>query len=740
MLNPKEKIEPKESQSTETKSEIKLNIYSDKFSRDERKDILKIVKDDVEYGEKIQEPYIRQKELDLKHYHCVRPSELEGLIKKSWMSDKNLCLARAVSDSYQSTLLATTWNLESINYVFTRANDIDNRNNQEKFTKWGMGGQEANVAPEIKDFIYNRVNTGTSFFKIYKKVWEEWVDKRIPIKNKKGNTYKYDIKTEKERFEKGVIENISDIDDILMPEYGKNIQDLSFFIHILHLDGEKVLEYIDNKVFVPVDVEKYKKKLNNHAYSEKKRVLGEEKLKNLGITLDTMTSLDVRRLPITLHEWYGQYTKNGKTEKYRFIVDVCNDEFLSGKPLRKISRSGKIPFVGGSLFNEPGNIRGVSLIQIITPIINAFNCVFNQKADFQYVTNCPFGFYNPEEGYTKQAFDLEPMICYPVNGKPSESIYFPNLQRSMAWAESDMRMLLEVLERLTGAASYFSSRTNQSKTLGQDMLIDKNSETRFGLAEFGIRNNVCEAIGMWFQLYQDYPPKGLAERVIGEDGKKIFPNLSTDSLRGNTAVQMTPDITSGSRAYRQQLQMWAFSTAQQMMWLNPQINPAGNWDLCSDTLRIMLNLSDNEIVRYLGEKPKAKYDESELDNEWYRFMNGEDFDPPEGETALALQHAEGHKKQKEGKYHLLDEEYRPNFDAHLFKTIVNAMKFVKQMQMEQMANKMASSAIAQGGGGGMGVQQSIPQNMGIVAQNNAISAGNPNVAEKQSMQPNDEGM
>jgi hypothetical protein len=697
MLKPKDKIKEKqenpEQKTTETKSEIKIDIGSDAFTSEEREDIVKIVSADVEYGREIQTDYIKQKELDLKHYHCVKPSELEGLNKKKWMSDRNLGLARAVADSYQATLLATCWNPDSINFIATRTNDIDNRNNQEKFTKWGMGKQEANAFPEIDGFIHNRVVVGSSFLKIYRKVEEVWVDKRIPVKNKQGETYKYEIKTEKVKLEKGIIENIPDIDDILMPEYGKNVQELPFFIQILHLDGEKVLDYIKRKVFVPENVEEYKKKLYNHAYTDKVRVLGEEKLKALGMTSSSMSDLDVRRIPITIYEWYGEYTKGGRTEKFRFRVDTENNEFLSGKPLRKINRSGKIPFSGKGLCNEPGHIRGISLMQIIAPVVNAFNCVFNQKSDFQYVTNCPFGFYTPEEGYTKSEYELEPLVMYPV-ADPNK-VNIPNIQRSMAWAESDLRILFEVLERLTGAASYFSTRTNQSKTLGQDLLIDKNSETRFGLWVSRIMDDLKEAIAMWFELYQDFPPDGLAERILGEDGKKIFPNLSIDSLRGDTAVQMQPDTVAGSKAYKKQIAMWMLSAGQNMIWLNPQVNPSGNYNLCADTLKEMGNLSDNEVVRYLGEKPKAKYSESELNNEWYDFMNGKDFNPPEGETALALQHLEGHTKQKEEKYHELPEEYRPNFDAHLFKTMINAMKFIKGVQQEQVANQIASRSIMQ---------------------------------------------
>lgn len=705
MPKPKDEIKKEQPEKKETQivEEIGPQVESDKYTFQEKKEILKVTRADIEYGESIQEEYIEQKRKDLMHYHCAKPSELENLIKKAWQSDRNLGLARAVADSFQATYVATVWTPDTINFVANTALEIDNRTNQEKFTKWGMGNQEANTGPEVDGFVHNQIVVGGSFYKIYRKIYPEWVDKRIPVKNKDGKTIKYEIKTEKVTIQKGVIENIPDIDDILMPKYGKNIQELPFFVHILHLDGEEVLDYIDRKIFRVDDVKAYKKKFYNHAYNYKKRTLGEQKLKDLGINEASINDSDIRRIPIDIYEWYGYYTKNGRRERYRFYIDLTNEEMLGGKPLRKINRSGKIPFAGGSIWHEPGQLRGPSYMQIIAPIVNAFNNVFNQKSDFQYVTNCPFGFHNPDEGYTQQTYELEPNVSYPVSGEPSKSVYFPNLQRSMAWAESDMRILFEVLERLTGAASYFAVGQQRNKTLGQDLLVDKQSETRFGLGAKRIMAYNCEAISMWFELYQDYPPKNLAERVVGVDGKKLFPNLSIDSLRGDTGIQMTPDVVSGSRAYRKQLQLWVFQAGQQTLWLNPQINPKGNYNLTADTFKEILGISDNEVKRYLGPEPKSQFDEAELDNEWYRFMQGEDFEPPEGVTMIALQHLEGHTKQKAEKYHLLDEEYRPNFDAHYFKTVINVMKLMKNAQQETIANTIASQAIMQ--------REAMPQQM-----------------------------
>lgn len=683
------------SKETKTVDNIKMEMESDVLTAEERKEIIQMVRDDAEYGKVVQVDYVAQKVLDLKHYHMEKPSAIEGLDKEDWMSDRNLGLARATADSYQAVLLATCWTPDSINFVATTTNDIDNRVNQEKFTKWGMGKNEANAHPEIDAFIHNRVVQGFSCLKVYKKTWEEWVDRRIPVKNKAGKTYKWEIKTEKVKREKGVIENIDDIDDILMPEYGKNIQELSFFAQVLHLDGETILRYLDRKVFKPADKEKYKDKLYGKVYSEWESEIGAEKLEAKGITRESIGDVDVRRQILNPIEWYGYYTKNGRTERYRFIVDLDNDEVLSSKPVRKINRSGKIPYSGGSLDKEPGMIRGTSLMQLIAPVVNAFNNVFNQKSDFQYATNCPSGFYVPEEGNTKANFKLVPNILYPVSGPDAkQSVYMPNRQMSMAWAESDIRILFEVLDRLTGAASYFNTSQLRNKTLGQDMLVDKQSETRFGLWVSRIMEDIQEAVGMWFETYQDYPPKNLAERILGEKGEQLFKNLSIDDLRGNGSPQMTPDTVAGSKMFRKQLQMQAFAMGQQMVWLNPQINPKGNWNLCSDTWKELLGLTDDEVVRYLGPCPKGKFDEAQLANEWTKFMKGEDFDPPEGVTALSVQHMEGHQKQKDEKYNDLAEEYRPNFDAHLFKTMVNAMKFMKGVETEAMVNRMAMAQIA----------------------------------------------
>lgn len=262
----------------------------------------------------------------------------------------------------------------------------------------------------------------------------------------------------------------------------------------------------------------------------------------------------------------------------------------------------------------------------------------------------------------------------------------------MAWAESDIRIIFEIIERLTGAASYFlQTQRGISGTATRDIIVEKKTETRFGLWVSRIQSEFDEAITMWMNLYQDWAPPTLSERVLGKDGKKLFPNLSVASLRGNYRAYMEPDVTAGSKAFERQVMMMAIDRLAASPWVHPQINPKGNYNLWADFLRV---IGKYQAERYLGPEPKAEMGSSqEVKDEWARFLRGEAFDPPEGVSPLAIEHYVGHTSQKEEKYNDLDEEYRENFDAHLFKTFVNAMQFVQQKQSEQVADQVAFNMI-----------------------------------------------
>jgi hypothetical protein len=672
------------------------SVETDRFSPEEQKEIVKMVVQDSLSDIDAMAEWVQKRKKDLQMYNGEKPSVIENLNKKRWQSDRNMRLTTSVCDAFQATLLATCFNPDTIHVKATEPNDVNRKDDIETFTKWGLGPSESNIFKDVNDFIQNRIVQGFCVAKVYWKVWYEWIDRRIPKYGKpvlgvmgKRQFLGYDIKTEKVRFEKCVVDNVADMDDILIPSFGKNVQELNHLIHIVHLNGQDVVDYADRNIFVNVD-DKYVDSLKGACFDERIKVLGKEKANSLGLIVPSdISTSDLRQFPIDVYEWYGTYTKNGRTEKYRFTVEPVRMKFLAGKPLRKIPgcRNGKIPFVGGALRRIPGQVRGESLPTLVADICNAFNNIYNQKSDFQYVENCPFGFHKPDENFDKQVFELEPGVSYP--SEDPKNINFPNLSRSMAWVESDVNILLQMIERLTGAASYFQSRETQSKTLGQDMLIEKNMDTRFGLWVKDIIADLSELITMWLNMYQDCAPTTLGERVLGEDGKKLFPNLSIETLRGGYDVYLSPDIVAGSKMFEKQLAMFALEAVNTNVWFNPQINPRGNWQLTADSFK---KIGFMDIESYMPPKPPGELGTSaEVDKVWQQFMQGEV--PEVNENMDLMEMAAGMAKKAKDEFYKLDEEYRPNVENYMFKLSIAMRQQMKKAQEQAIAQQMASKII-----------------------------------------------
>lgn len=656
---------------------------TDKFSPTEQKAIVKRILQDIAADEAVQKEYIERRKTSLAQKNCERPSELEGIDIKDWQSDRNLGVAPAVADTYQATLFSGAWNPDSIHAIATEKNDIDNKDNVERFCKWMVSKSECDMRPEADDYVQNKIDQGFAIFEIYRKVWFEWIERKII---KRDGTVEY--KTEKKRFEKGVIENVANLDDILMPRYGTHIQKLPHIMRIVHLYGDDILDFGDAGQFENVTA----KLVNQMKHlQDKSNTIDKEKADDL--ELEDVVDEDFRAMPIDVYKWYGYYTKNGRRERYRFLIEPKTETFLSGKPLRKITKTGKYPFVGGPFEVVVGHIRGKDLYEIIEDPCNAFNLVFNQKTDFQYVTNCPAGWHKDEEGYTSSEYEMEPGVNYPTSGNPNESVYFPNLQRSFAWAESDFRVLYEVIEKRTGAATYFqTNERNASGTATRDRIVEQRSATRYGkwinrlLAEFS------EAVTMLLNIYQESMPKNLGERVLGEDGKMLFKNLSVETIRYNADVRIEEDVVAGSKNFERQVALWAFEALQNSVWLDPRINPKGNWLLTRDTMKKQ-GLPAPE--RYLPPEPKPEMGTSrDVDNIWSRLMQGEIVEPEDSWNVPEVLAGLMNKAQE--KYFDLDPEYRPNLEDLIFKTQMAYKLFIKRVAEEQMAAKLAQNAIEAG--------------------------------------------
>jgi len=485
--------------------------------------------------------------------------------------------------------------------------------------------------------------------------------------------------------------NIPDVTDIIIPTFGATLQEKDHIIEVIHTTGKDLLEEASRNVVINVN-ENLLKKMKKKAHDYYLNTLKKDKADQLGLkTEDDININDLRVYPCDIYEWYGFYERNGKKEQYRFRVDPNNEVFLSGKPLRKITRSGKRPYVGGAIQRKPGFVRGKSFPQMTKDACDALNGIWNQKSDFQYVENCPTGFYDPDEINKQQVFDWKPGKMHPL--QDPKSMIMPNITRNMAWAHTDIQLLFEILERQTGAASYFLSTKTTQSTATRDTIVAEKSETRFGLYVNRIIDEICEGITMLVNMYQDWCPSDLGDRVIGEDGKKLFKNLSIESLRGKYNVYMTPNIIAGSKTYEKEIALWGLETLSQSPWFDPTINPKGSWQLTKNAAQ-KIGLPDVEGL--MPPEPSSSWaDSKDLANKLTQIKQGEEPEIEEGDDILSL--FMGFSEYRDEKYYEIDPEYRGIFDRFMFKLSVAMQQMMQQRQIDRMANQMAMNAIQTGG-------------------------------------------
>jgi hypothetical protein len=676
---------------------------SDKFSPKEQKEIVDkiILLLDKERGNLSE--WIEKKKKSLKMSYNSSPSEIENLSKKDWMSDRNIGFCGATCDAIRTTLFSTCYNPDSIHAQPTEKNDVDRAGNVEKFIKAIVTDPRNKVENEFKDCCDNVVRVGVGFMKIYWNVDIKYINQR----SWKNGKLTIEKGVEK-RFEYAKIVNIANVDNIVCSDDANDINDLPFFSEKVSLYGADIKRFSKLGLFVNVD-EKFKAKVVG--CNPDRSGLDEVKKDEQEISAD-YSELDFDVAPVDVIEAYLYFEKNGREEKYRFYIHEETETFLGGKPLRDVIPSGRLPYVCIPFDKITGKLRARSMPELIGDISNQINTCFNQKTDFQYTKNCPTGFYDPADPNVKGTFELEPNKMYPTNSPQSVQLHRGG--GSETWAIQDIQLLMEMGERISGAASYFLASNSKQSTATRDSIVAQKSDTRIGIWVKALLVGESDIFNMAVELYQAFAPSELGTRLLGKDGKNLFDNFSAEQIQGYYDVKLSPDIVAGSKAYKASLALNRYD----LLSKNPLVMqyPVGLWNLTYDTLK---ETGTDFPDKYLPNEPKDEQKLSEeIENEFFKFQQGDIFEPPEGGSVEAIAHLKGHFKQFE-RLHLIPKEHQHLFTDHIFKTQLNIKNFKSEMMNEQIANQLVLNMQGGSFGATNGESQSTRSNgeqAGIVTE------------------------
>ena len=284
------------------------------------------------------------------------------------------------------------------------------------------------------------------------------------------------------------------------------------------------------------------------------------------LTSDQIEELkDVKRrnTPVECVEWWSGLDLDGDKfpEQVRLLVNPEYRIYLGGVELKNLSARGLRP-LDLTMFmprlDEPQGLMGMGVLEQVKELAMEIDAIFNQMTDGNTLSVMRPGFYDPSGDVDAPALNLAPNRLTPVSN-PSQSVFFPDINIPTERLILAIRLVLEFLERLTGASAYIFGKESEivggSGTATRTQEIVQASAQRHSIPAQRLREGAARIMSQHLDLIQKRAQDGdrfieaLSSRVLGDDGHPVFePNeLSQEGISGEYDAYLLPDESMGSR-------------------------------------------------------------------------------------------------------------------------------------------------------------------------------------------------
>jgi len=539
-----------------------------------------------------------------------------------YCSNRSMKISMAILEMLHSRLLAATWNENRLRWRPGGLEDVDKVDRIDRFMFWWLM-----VKYRIRDFFDGWVKVAIGFGDVATKLgWEvrEYDTGQVdttPIVGPDGQplvdpmTGQVAASSEKRiRREENTTAEIIMKEDIFFQPNAKSIEEDPIIIRHSYLysqleqmerDGqvvnmEKVKENVDKFVVLPVDVPKEK--------------------------IDMLKQVKRRNIPVEVIEWYGRYDfdDDGFEEDIRLLVDRVNRVYLGGIPLTALTKNGKRPLDFTKFNNRieaPEELEGLGILEQVKELSEEIDACFNQLTDANTISIMRPGYYDPAGDVDAATLTMSPNKIMPVSN-PTRNIYFPDMNIDTTRLLNAIRLVLEFIERLTGASSYVMGKESDivggSGTATRTQAIMQSAEQRFSTPAARLQAGAARIVSKILDQIQLNIPPGMELRVLGEAGEPLFKinELTDEGISGEYDAYLLDDPSLGDKNMQRQLNDYLY----QMLTQNPLVmaDPLKIDHITRDLVEAYK--SQTEAEELLGPKPERK-----------------DLDTPEEENTLMIQ-------------------------------------------------------------------------------------------------------
>ncbi len=325
--------------------------------------------------------------------------------------------------------------------------------------------------------------------------------------------------------------------------------------------------------------------------------------------IEIIKEVKLRSTPVDVLKCYMQIDidNDGVPEDIRLLIDPNRKVYLGGVAVKDISKRGKRPLNVtkiNDLLEDPDCLEGYGYLEMVLPLAEEIDAIFNQLTDANTLSVLRPGFYDPSGNLQPQNITLAPNKLIPVPN-PQQNVYFPDFQIPTERLLIAMKAVLDFIERLSAASSYIMGKESEivggSGTATRTQAIVSAADTRFAIPALRLRAGASNILTLLLDQVQKNIPPGLESRVLGEDGQPIFQagELTDEGISGEFDAYLLEDVAMGSVSIERQLANFIYST----LLANPIV--------ASDPVKIymetakLLKAYGEDPVEHLGPEPEG---------------------------------------------------------------------------------------------------------------------------------------
>ena len=325
--------------------------------------------------------------------------------------------------------------------------------------------------------------------------------------------------------------------------------------------------------------------------------------------LEVIKEVKLRATPIDVLKCYRKIDidRDGIAEDIRILIDPLRRIYLGAVAVKDLSKRAIRPInltKVNDLLEDPDNLEGYGYLEMVLPLAEEIDAIFNQITDANTLSVLRPGFYDPSGNLQPQNITLAPNKMIPVSD-PQRNIYFPNIEIPVERLLVAMKAVLEFIERLTAASSYVMGKESEivggSGTATRTQAIVGAAEQRFAMPASRLRAGAANILTLILDQVQKNIPPGIESRVLGEDGELLFKGneLTEEGISGEFDAYLLEDISFGSINIERQLAGFLYATLLQ----NPLIN-TDPVKIYNETAKL-LKAYKEDPVEHLGQEPQG---------------------------------------------------------------------------------------------------------------------------------------